>query len=89
MDIFEVTKAPFVTPPNIVLPPWDVNGQLHGEGYKAAKKARTQKLVSTRATHRGMKFKRRYESLAQTEFYPLIGWRSIRMSLMYATSIPS
>lgn len=71
MRIIEDTRAPFVTPPGLWLPGRDILGQPHGEGFEAAKKARTPRR-STRVTFRGLKFKRRYETLAFTEFRPLL-----------------
>jgi len=57
---------PFVTPKDIRLPGTDKYGWPHGVGYEALLKAR-QPSLSTRATFRGMKFRRRYEALSGNE----------------------
>jgi len=59
-------KRPFATPKGIVLPSIDKYGWPHGDTYEALLKARTPRL-STRATFRGMKFRRRYEALSLNE----------------------
>jgi len=59
-------KRPFATPKGIVLPSIDKYGWPHGDTYEALLKARTPRL-STRATYRGMKFRRRYEALSLNE----------------------
>lgn len=70
MKILEL-PLPFFTPANVMLPVRDAYGISHGTEYEAFKTAR-QGMISTRATLRGLKFRRRYEALSQNELRPLL-----------------
>jgi hypothetical protein len=71
-DTFKILELPrpFVTPPDIVLPPVDDFGWPHGDAYSALLEARTPSL-STRTTFRGLKYARRYEALSMGELWIL------------------
>jgi hypothetical protein len=58
---------PFETPPSIVLPPVDDYGWPTGEKYEPILEARTPMSIGTRATMRGVKYRRRFEILSMGE----------------------
>jgi len=62
---------PFVTPPNLRLPPADSQGFPHGEDYSALLKARSPSMA-TRTTLPGLKFHRRFEALSLGELRILL-----------------
>jgi len=58
---------PFETPPNVMLPPVDHYGWPTGEKYEPILEARTPMSIGTRATMRGVKYRRRFEMLSMGE----------------------
>ncbi|CAN7770612.1 TnsA endonuclease N-terminal domain-containing protein [Caballeronia sp. LjRoot34] len=58
---------PFETPPNVMLPPVDDYGWPTGEDYEPMLEARTPMSIGTRATMRGVKYRRRFEMLSMGE----------------------
>ncbi|MFM0329505.1 PDDEXK family nuclease [Paraburkholderia strydomiana] len=58
---------PFETPPNVMLPPVDDYGWPTGEDYEPMLEARTPMSLGTRATMRGVKYRRRFEMLSMGE----------------------
>jgi hypothetical protein len=58
---------PFETPPNVFLPSADDYGWPTGEKYEPILEARTPMSIGTRATMRGVKYRRRFEMLSMGE----------------------
>ncbi|CAJ0801350.1 hypothetical protein LMG7141_03955 [Ralstonia condita] len=66
MKILKLRDEPFVTPKDVQLPYADEYGVPHGAAYRPFLNAQTPR-ESTRSTFRGLKFRRRFEALSESE----------------------